>query len=234
MVIYAALQLAICLPLHALVLPRQSRASSPDATGTSRARSFASQPNGGPAQGRRYQYLALAFAGGSFVLAALSVHIITLLKTAGLTAGEAVLVATLIGPMQVLVRLLEFGLARHVGPVGVGVATFALMIMATIALYFVDGYSALAFIAAGLYGFSNGSMTIIRGTVPAVLFGRDQYGRLLGLLARPAFIARALAPFAFSAALTAGVMHGNAILLLTGCSLIAAIAYLSATSTTAK
>lgn len=222
---YALMQLCICLPLHVLSLPRWARVSN-EGSGRSSHAEPAPQPDR-----RRYLWLALAFAIGSFVLSALSVHIIGLLKEAGLSARQAVLVATLIGPMQVLVRLLEFIFARRAGPVAVGAASFALMVAATLALYFVDGYSALPFVVALLYGFSNGIMTIIRGTVPAVLFGRQGYGLLLGRLARPAFVARAMAPFAFSLTLSLGLSRGQSILLLAFSSLLAGLAYLQATGT---
>jgi hypothetical protein len=48
------------------------------------------------------------------------------------------------------------------------------------------------------YGWSNGVMTIVRGTVPAELFGTRGYGALLGRLAGPQFILKALAPVALS------------------------------------
>ncbi|MDO9216607.1 MAG: MFS transporter [Lacisediminimonas sp.] len=224
MLLYAGLQLGVCLPLHALILPARPRmALSRPGTIVKPVENFF------PARGSRYNYLATGFAVGSFVLSALSIHIIGLLKDSGMTTSEAVLVAAVMGPVQVLVRLIEFAFARHIGPVGVGAASFLLMAMATIALYFVDGYSPLAFIAVAIYGCSNGIMTIVRGTVPAVLFGQEGYGTLLGRLARPAFVARALAPFAFSAVLTLGLMRGDAILLLTGCSIVAGVAYLRAT-----
>ncbi|MDB5796849.1 MAG: hypothetical protein JWP36_751 [Paucimonas sp.] len=222
---YAALQLLVCLPLHLLVpraFPREGVVAK-SAAPAAQAQQVA------PASGSRYNYLVLAFALSSFVLAVLSVHIIGLLKDAGLSPGQAVLVATMIGPMQVLVRVLEFVFARHVGPVGVGAVSFGIMVLAMLALYFVNGYSAWAFVAAGLYGFSNGIMTIIRGTVPAVLFGREAYGALLGRLARPSFISRAMAPFAFSATLAAGLTRDGAILLLAACSVLAGFAYLRAT-----
>jgi hypothetical protein len=41
-------------------------------------------------------------------------------------------------------------------------------------------------------------VTIVRGTVPAELFGRQGYGRILGNLAAPALFARAIAPLAFA------------------------------------
>ena len=48
------------------------------------------------------------------------------------------------------------------------------------------------------YGWSNGVMTIVRGTVPAELFGHRDYGALLGRLALPQFILKAIAPFALT------------------------------------
>jgi len=39
-------------------------------------------------------------------------------------------------------------------------------------------------------------MTIVRGTVPGELFGQRNYGALLGRLALPQFILKALAPVA--------------------------------------
>jgi hypothetical protein len=41
-------------------------------------------------------------------------------------------------------------------------------------------------------------MTIVRGTVPAELFGQRNYGALLGRLARPQFFAKAVAPVALT------------------------------------
>jgi hypothetical protein len=41
-------------------------------------------------------------------------------------------------------------------------------------------------------------MTIVRGTVPAEIFGRRNFGALLGRLARPQLIARAGAPLALA------------------------------------
>lgn len=219
LLIYAAMQLLICLPLHALLPSVQSQ---------HKGQTRAEEKMPAAASGARYYWLAAGFAVGSFVLSVLSVHIIGLFKEAGLTPAQAVLVATLIGPMQVLVRLLEFVFARRAGPLVVGTVSFFLMVCASTALFFVDGYGLLPFAVAVLYGFSNGAFTIVRGIVPAALFGREGYGALLGRLARPAFVARALAPFAFSVTLSAGLRRGEALLLLAACSVVASLAYLRA------
>jgi hypothetical protein len=56
--------------------------------------------------------------------------------------------------------------------------------------------AAVAF--AVLYGLSNGVMTIVRGTVPAEFFGREGYGSLLGKLASPSLVTKAIAPVALA------------------------------------
>jgi predicted MFS family arabinose efflux permease len=216
--VYAGLQLFICLPLHRRLLPAHRAA----AAASQASAAAGSAPSPATAD---YAWLAAAFALGSFVLSVLSVHVISLLKSAGLGAKDAVLVASLFGPMQVLGRLLELAVARNIRPMAIGTISFALMVLALVTLFFVQGLSPLAFLFAALYGFSNGLMTIIRGTVPAALFGRVGYGALLGKLARPAFIARALAPVAFSVAMTAGLVRGNAILALAACAALSLAAY---------
>jgi MFS family permease len=210
---YALLQLLVCLPLHACLLPGNGRkpGSLPDrpaATG----------------QAPRIAWLALAFASGSFVLSVLSVHLIGMFRTSGLSDAQAVMIAALVGPTQVLGRLLELGMGRNTRAVHVGTLTFAAMILGMTALFLLDGSTRLAYLVAGLYGISNGLMTIVRGIVPAELYGRHDYTTLLGRLARPAFIARALAPFGFTLAL-ASLGQASTMLLLLAISLMATVAY---------
>lgn len=49
-----------------------------------------------------------------------------------------------------------------------------------------------------LHGPGNGIITIARGMVPLVLFGRENYGYRLGLLGMPSRFLSALAPFGFA------------------------------------
>jgi predicted MFS family arabinose efflux permease len=227
LLIYAAMQLMVCLPLHGLLLPAHRPAAS-DRDGAAQPALLA------PAASPTYAWLSAAFAIGSFVLSVLSVHLIGMFKSAGVDAGNAVFIASLVGPMQVLGRIIELAFARKLPPVAVGTVSFVLIPLALLALFFVQGMSPLAIIAAALFGLSNGLMTIVRGTVPAALFGREGYGLLLGRLARPAFIARALAPAAFPLALTAGLVHGKAVLMLAACGGLSLAAYQLAVRKAAK
>jgi hypothetical protein len=128
-----------------------------------------------------------------------SVHLITLLVAGGLADAQAVLVGALFGPMQVVARIVEYLSAPRVCALTVGSVSFALLCTALLIL----GQSGAALfwpvLFALCYGAGNGIMTIARGTVPAQLFADEPgFGKLLGQLALPAFVAKAMAPFLFS------------------------------------
>jgi hypothetical protein len=193
--VYAVLHLALCLPLHLLCVP--GAAATHDHGGGEPA--FAPTREAGPSS---FAWLAGALVFGAFAASAISAHLVTLLTAGGLGTGEAVLVGTLFGPMQVIGRLMEFAFARRVSAIAAGTIAFAVLAVALALLTQVRGGFALAALFAALYGFANGVLTIARGTVPAELFGRQGYGALLGRLARPQLVARALAPFALAAVIT--------------------------------
>ena len=223
--IYAALHLVVCLPLHAWFVPGYSRADdSGDGVDPQRP---ALVPDSVPrsAEGAAYYALAAAFAAAAFLSATLSAHLITLLKSSGLGVRDAVLVSSLIGPMQVAGRIAEFSFARRLSATSAGAVAFGLMTAGLSCLAFVDGLSAVAFAFAVLYGWSNGVMTIVRGTVPAALFGRRNYGALLGRLAFPAFVAKAIAPVAFTWLIAAGLAQVSALWVLVLVSIVAFAGY---------
>ncbi len=128
----------------------------------------------------------------------LTVHLISVLQRQGMTLQTAVWVGSFFGPMQVAGRILEFSFGRRFASRTVGVLALGLLVVAICVLLALDGQVAVALLFALLFGFSNGVVTIVRGTVPAELFGRMGYGRILGNLAAPALVARAIAPLAYA------------------------------------
>lgn len=199
--VFAMLHLGVCLPLYRRVVPGPVPR---DGDGTPHARP--PMPNPGPA----FWWLGAAFAGVSFAFAVLSAHLVKLLGDAGISAEDAILVGALFGPMQVAARIVEFSVAPRVRAVSVGTVAFVLMAVALLLLTGIDGSRAQAFLFAASYGASNGILTIVRGTVPAELFGREHYGALLGRLALPSFFAKAGAPFLFSVLLATGTSQAVA------------------------
>jgi predicted MFS family arabinose efflux permease len=189
---YAVLNLVACVPMHLWVLS-PGPGSVPHAPSTADP-AVASGP-GHPAV---FVWLATALALASFLSSALSAHVIGLLTSSGLTARDAVLVSSLIGPMQVAGRVAEFAFGAHLRPLTVGTLAFGLFAVALLLLTQVHGLWIAALWFAAMYGWSNGVMTIVRGTVPGELFGHRQFGALLGRLARPQFVAKAIAPLALT------------------------------------
>lgn len=191
---FAGMQLLICLPLHLAFVPRLA---TPDARGRIDA-----APEAGmlPARSRRAAFLALAvaFALHGFIVSVLTVHLISVLEGKGLAPDTAVWVGSFFGPMQLAGRMLEFSIGRSYSPRAIGTASLWLLVTALGVLLTLDGQVALALVFAVLFGCSNGVVTIVRGTVPAELFGRAGYASTLGSLAAPALFARAVAPFAFA------------------------------------
>ena len=76
-----------------------------------------------------------------------------------------------------------------------------------------------------LHGMGNGVLTIAKGTLPLAVFGPSGYGARQGLLAAPARLLQAAAPFAFGLLLEAAGV-GAALALSTALSVAALAALL--------
>ena len=189
--VFAALNLLVCLPVHLMMLPRGRVAHA-------HANSIRAEA-GEPVRNRAvFGWLATALALGAFLASAFSAHVIGLLTSTGLSAHDAVLASSLVGAMQVAGRIVEFTVSRHVHALAVGTLAFVLLALSAALLTQVHGVWIAALAFAALYGWSNGVMTIVRGTVPPELLGHSGFGALLGRLAQPQFIARAIAPLALT------------------------------------
>ncbi|MFA6965777.1 MFS transporter [Bosea sp. (in: a-proteobacteria)] len=194
--IYALGYLVICLPLHALLLPRAAgRAVPKTVTGAEIA---GDGYLAGPARRRAFLLLALAFSLQGFVVSAMSVHMLTMLQGLGLSAALAVGIGAMVGPSQVAGRLVEMLFGTDLEPMTTAWVSATLM-PAGLALLLVGGTTAtLAGLFAVAYGVSMGLSSIVRGTVPLRLFGPAGYGAMLGKLSAPGLAIKAAAPLAFA------------------------------------
>lgn len=193
--IYAGVHLMLCLPIHAWGVPTglgSRRPAQPvDVPPPATTATL-------PRERLVFAWLAAALAMVAFISTAIAAHLITLLTATGLTARDAVLIGALIGPMQVAGRVVEFAFTRHVRARTVGTIAFGMMAIALAIFTQVHGVWILALAFVIPYGWANGVVTIVRGTVPAELFGPRNYGALLGKLALPQFVLKAMAPFALT------------------------------------
>ncbi|WP_426231914.1 arsenite efflux MFS transporter ArsK [Pararhizobium sp. DWP3-4] len=201
--IFAALNLAVCLPVHFWItwLARQAaRAESANQPAHTKA------PGGTViAEHRRRAFLltATGFALQGFALASLLFHMVPLLGAVGLGAS-AVLVGTLFGPAQVLSRFTNMLMGRNISPLTLAILS-AVFIIGGASVLIVSGdhlWGAILF--ALLVGLGSGLASIVQGSLPLFLFGASGYGEMLGKLAAVRLAVSAAAPFAFAVLIEQG------------------------------
>ncbi|MFC7737400.1 MFS transporter [Roseomonas sp. GCM10028921] len=189
---WAVLHLGLALPLHLLLIPP----APPPVPGPTSAE----DPEGAAGWGQ-LALLALALTGTGFNIAAMAAHLPGVLAHAGVAPEAALVAASLVGPMQVLSRVLDASLLRRVPPLVSAQLATAAHPLAAAALGLGSG-GALAPVAfAVIHGAGNGMLTIVRGTLPLALFGAQGYGARQGILLAPMRLLQALAPLAFGLAL---------------------------------
>ena len=196
--IFAVLHLVLAMPLHGWIATRQPLADGKQGEGP-QAQDFG-PPLVGADLRLAFWVVAISFALGGVLTAALTVHLVWILQLLGLGAASY-LVAMLMGPAQVLVRLTDALFWRALHPLSVAILAFAALPIAIVSL--LAGWDAVIVgtLFAVLLGVNGGLSSIVRGTVPLVLFGAAGYGALLGKLARIRTVLGASAPFVFALAI---------------------------------
>ncbi len=195
--VFAAINLAVCLPLNWIGL---SRVEPPDQA--ERAQQREPGHEGPPLTGRARTIamvlFALVMSLNGFVFGVVSVQLVQLLEAAGLATAAAVWVASMKGFAQFGGRVIEILFARRlramtVARIAIGILpfAFALLVIAPGSLAAVIGFTLLM-------GASQGVITIVRGALPLALFGAAGYGAVLGLLATPILVVNAAAPTVFA------------------------------------
>ena len=145
--------------------------------------------------------LAFIFAASAFIGMGLMSHLPRLLEGIGVPLAIAFTVGALVGPAQILGRILDFLFLGRLHPlIGTRLAALAHPLSAVALLIFGAPFAASAVV---LHGLGNGILIISRGTLPLALFGAHGYGERQGWLMMPSRFAQAASPFVFGLALTA-------------------------------
>jgi predicted MFS family arabinose efflux permease len=197
LVLFAAINLAICLPLNWIGLTRREAAGT--AAGTADAKPSPEPPP--LEEGRRVIALALfalVMSLNGFVFGVITVQLVPLLEAAGLAAAAAVWVASMKGFAQFGGRVVEIIFGRNLH--AMTIARIAIGVLpSSFVLLVVSGGNLAAILAFTLLmGAAQGVITIVRGAVPLALFGPNGYGAVLGLLATPILIVNAASPTLFA------------------------------------
>jgi MFS family permease len=187
---WAAIELLIALPLH-WSLPKEGVVVH------SAVATFSGDLDVLPAEvpTSTSVLLSIVFAVTLFISTAMAAHLPALLLSSHVELATAVVVASLVGPAQVMGRLLELGPLGRLHPLIS--ARWAGALHPLGAVLFVFFGAPLAVVFGIVHGIGNGLMTIAKGTLPLVLFGARGYGERQGVLMVPARLAQSVAPWLF-------------------------------------
>ena len=231
LLVLGALNLAVCLPLHALFVPRTTRSHLSEMP----------QESASPAReirailrGRVFVGLAIWFTAYNAAQTAFIFQFVPLLTTWGVETAAILTSVSIIGPMQVVGRIVLMCLSARLETREIGIAVTVLLPASVLALLFFPHTLLSLGLVATLYGAGNGIMTIVRGIAVSDLIGRTHYGAINGALTVPTNVAKALAPFVAAALWSA---MGDPLLMLwaiLGSALLGTVGFVLALSGSAR
>lgn len=197
--VYAALQLCVCLVIHIIVLRPRSGPTRRQATA-------AKEPHEGtvPPNRRRAAFALLAIwaCSDGFIAWGINLQIIDIFVAAGLSASVAVAIWSCTGLTQVASRFCELLLNGRFSIWATALAASFIMPIGYVVIISVGVTPTTSLILAITFGIGHGLFVIARGTLPLILFGRREYGTYMGLLLVPQSIVNASAPIIIAAIYT--------------------------------
>src|SRR6185295_11583757 len=197
LVLFALINLVVCLPLHWLGLAQRESAEAAGPTGAA-----AADVDGPPLEGRARSVAIVLFALimslNGFVFGVISVQLVPLLEAAGLATAAAVWVASMKGVAQFGGRVVEIVFGRNLRAITVGRIAVGILPPSLLLLLIGTGSLPLVVAFTLLMGACQGVITIVRGAVPLALFGPKGYGAVLGVIATPILIVNAASPTVFA------------------------------------
>ena len=214
--IMAGLHCFICLPIHWFILKPQVTAK--EAHHSTIDNSLDEEKLTPPHNYLIEAVLAFCLGFSAFTINSLQIHIFRIMEALSIPESIAILSGVLVGPFQVIARLLDMLLGQYITPLRLGLISFWSMALGILLLIFttISGEtfsttSAITF--ACLFGAGQGLSYIVRGVLPLVLFNPLQYGTITGRMNSVRMVMTAIAPFSFAMMMdTFGV--SNSLLLL--------------------
>jgi MFS family permease len=198
LVLFAVINLVVCLPLHWFGLARRERTEAAAFPTGAAPASPDDAPLGGRARSVAMVLFALIMSLNGFVFGVISVQLVPLLQAAGLATTAAVWVASMKGVAQFGGRVVEILFARNLHAITVGRIAVGILPPSLLLLLTGTGHLALIVAFTLLLGASQGVITIVRGAVPLALFGAKGYGAVLGVIATPVLVVNAASPTVFA------------------------------------
>jgi MFS family permease len=183
---WAAMHIVVALPLH-LTIPKSEKKDIPDLTGPIRKlvkNKFRFDP--------LIVVFALMFALQGFIVSSVNTTLPFMLSELGADVQLALLASVLLGPFQVLARILLVALTDKATPITVAAISIAAHPLGVVFIWILGPAGILPFVM--LHGIGVGLNPFIRGSLPLLFFGADRFGQRQGYLMMPSKILGALSP----------------------------------------
>lgn len=189
--VYAAMHVGVLLPLYVFAMPtepkRLLRKEEPSVSGEADA----APPLAASGSKLVFALVALVITISSMISAMLSVHLLAILQTRGITLAAAVALGAIVGPSQVGARAIEMAISRFHHPIWTKFAS-GVFVAVGVGLLWI-GFPVIA-AALVFYGAGIGVESIARGTLPLAIFGEHRYASIMGRIAMPSLIMQAASP----------------------------------------
>lgn len=189
--VFAALNLVICVPIHATCLGQRTLE-----TGASVSGEIIEAGIPPTAQNTAFILFSVMLALTGCIVNGWSQLVFPVLVGIGFLPGVAVFIGSIIGVWQVAGRMAEMMLARRLSIFWTGLVAISFLPLSFLILLNAGGNIVIGSIFAAFYGICNGLITIARGGMTLAIFGARGYGERINKITVAQNIAGAIAPIA--------------------------------------
>jgi len=194
--VLAAINIVITLPIH-LMIPSKPTIKTEVSTQTETR--DPTIPEVHPCASRTFELmilLGIIFSSSSYIMSAMSASLPVLLADIGYSKGSIAWAGVMIGPAQVVSRLLNLNLGKVLDPTDTAIVASTAMGIGMIWLLLAGVWTVLPIaILFGLtYGVGQGLSSIVKGLLPLTYFPVSHYGRITGKLSTARLVLAAAAP----------------------------------------
>jgi len=186
--VWFALHMLVSLPLH-LTIPRSERRVVPDLTGPIRKlvkNRFRIEP--------LLIVFALMFALEGFIVSAVNTTLPFMLSDLGASIELALIASVVLGPSQVLARVVLVAFGSRARPLWVATISLVAHPIGVAAIWLLGDQGLLVFVV--LHGIGVGLNPFIRGSLPLLFYGSDRFGQRQGRVMMLSKVVSAFSPAA--------------------------------------
>jgi MFS family permease len=186
--VWFVLHMLVSLPLH-LTIPRSERRVVPDLTGPIRKlvkNRFRIEP--------LLIVFALMFALEGFIVSAVNTTLPFMLSELGASIELALIASVVLGPSQVLARVVLVAFGSKARPLWVATISLVAHPLGVAAIWLLGDQGLLVFVV--LHGIGVGLNPFIRGSLPLLFYGSDRFGQRQGRVMMLSKVVSAFSPAA--------------------------------------